>query len=76
MKSSNVQVLNAGMECLLSGLGTIDAERFISLVMKEQFDYTEWQREHFDRMPPETIRERALAYAEKHPYSGDPSKRL
>ena len=45
-------------------------------VTVERFDYTEWQRDYFDRMPPETIREKALDYAEKHPYSGDPSKRL
>ena len=45
-------------------------------VIKEQFDYTEWQREYFDRMSPEAIEQEALESAAKHPYSGAPSKIL
>ena len=38
-----------GMQALHSILGTVDTEEFISLVKSEQFDYTRWQREHFDK---------------------------
>ncbi|MBQ3038367.1 MAG: hypothetical protein IJD30_04220 [Clostridia bacterium] len=34
----------------LEGLGKVDAERFISLIIKEPFDYTKWQHELFDGM--------------------------
>ncbi len=33
-----------GIEALISSLGEVQAERFISLILKEPFDYTEWQK--------------------------------
>jgi hypothetical protein len=33
-----------GMDALSESLGLVDAERFISLILREPFDYTEWQR--------------------------------
>ena len=32
------------MNALISTLGTVDAERFISMLKRDTFDYTEWQR--------------------------------
>ena len=32
-----------GMKLLLSGLGKVDAERFVSLIIREPFDYTTWR---------------------------------
>lgn len=34
-----------GMEALIVALGKVQAERFISLVIREPFDYTRWQRQ-------------------------------
>jgi hypothetical protein len=33
-----------GLDALSETLGLVDAERFISLILREPFDYTEWQR--------------------------------
>ena len=33
-----------GMEVLLTALGVVQAERFITLMIREPFDYTKWQR--------------------------------
>jgi hypothetical protein len=33
------------MNLLVKGLGDVGAERFIYLVKREKFDYTEWQRD-------------------------------
>ena len=33
-----------GMDILSESLGLVDAERFISLILREPFDYTEWQQ--------------------------------
>ncbi|MCD4693260.1 MAG: hypothetical protein K8R79_10120 [Calditrichales bacterium] len=33
-----------GIEVLTSKLGAVEAERFISIILKEPFDYTKWQR--------------------------------
>ena len=43
MRTDNVVRLEA-MDALISILGTVDAERFISMVKRDTFDYTEWQR--------------------------------
>jgi hypothetical protein len=41
---------NEGMKILVNKLGNVEAERFISLIIREPFDYTEWQRGLFDEM--------------------------
>ncbi|MDR2542823.1 MAG: hypothetical protein LBC80_05160 [Treponema sp.] len=41
---------NEGMRVLINKLGNVEAERFISLIIREPFDYTEWQRGLFDNM--------------------------
>ncbi len=41
---TDTEVKIKGFRVLLEALGEIEAERFISLVMKEPFDYTKWQR--------------------------------
>jgi len=33
------------MNLLVKGLGEVEAERFIYLMKREDFDYTEWQRD-------------------------------
>ena len=33
-----------GIDALISALGEVHAERFISLILREPFDYTEWQK--------------------------------
>lgn len=71
MISSTVDIMNRGMECLTKSLGVIEAERFISTVIREKFDYTKWQREYFDSMAPGEFQRKALEYAQNHPYTGD-----
>jgi hypothetical protein len=39
-----------GMKILINKLGRVEAERFISLIIREPFDYTEWQRDLFNDM--------------------------
>ena len=43
MRADNALRVDA-MNLLVKGLGEVEAERFIYLVKREQFDYTEWQR--------------------------------
>ena len=65
---NNVEVMDRGMACLLKGLGSIDTERFISLISREKFDYTEWQRSHFDSVSSDDFYRAAVEYAEKNPF--------
>ena len=68
---NTVDILNSGMQCLTEKLGIVDAERFISVIIRERFDYTKWQRSHFDGMSPEAFNEAAAEYAKEHPYKGN-----
>lgn len=43
MKTDTI-VLKEGIGALKDKLGLLDSERFINLVLREKFDYTEWQR--------------------------------
>jgi len=36
-----------GLDALVKELGDVLAEKFISLILKEPFDYTKWQRQLF-----------------------------
>jgi hypothetical protein len=71
MSSSTVEIMNKGMQCLLEKLGVVEAEQFISVIIKEQFDYTKWQQEYFDNMTPEEIDVAVKHYVEKHPFKGN-----
>ena len=39
------------MRILTAHLGPVNAERFISLIIREPFDYTEWQRGLYKDVP-------------------------
>ena len=47
---SEMSLRNEGMKILVKNLGSVEAERFISLIVREPFDYTEWQRDLFNEM--------------------------
>ncbi|HBN57466.1 MAG TPA: hypothetical protein DD414_11895 [Lachnospiraceae bacterium] len=39
-------------------------------IKRDDFDYTVWQREYFDKMKPGVFAAEASAYADSHPYTG------
>ncbi|MBI5181365.1 MAG: hypothetical protein HZA06_00460 [Nitrospirae bacterium] len=41
---TDTEIKIKGLEALINTLGEVEAERFISLIMREPFDYTKWQR--------------------------------
>lgn len=51
-----------GTQALMANLGLVDAERFIMLIQKEPFDYTEWQQSLFEDMTIEEISRKAAEY--------------
>jgi hypothetical protein len=42
--STDTEVRIRGFRALVDALGTVEAERFITLILREPFDYTQWQR--------------------------------
>jgi hypothetical protein len=42
--TNSVALLERGMRCLHDELGLLDAERFVAMLIREPFDYTEWRK--------------------------------
>lgn len=66
--TSDIEVLNRGIKCLLEKLGVIETEQFISVVNREKFDYTEWQKQRFDNMSSDEFNDAAIAYSKENPF--------
>lgn len=71
MTPSTAEIMNRGMKCLMEQLGVVDAERFVSTVIREKFDYTRWQQDYFSGKTPEEISQEAEAFELENPYLGD-----
>jgi len=63
MRTDSV-VKTEGMQILLDRLGKVDAERFVSLIIREPFDYTEWR----STLQAENISLRELSYRAMQEY--------
>ena len=57
--TNNVELLNRGINSLLSSLGPVDTEQFIAFISRERFDYTKWQRNLFGDMTLEELNQKA-----------------
>lgn len=42
---TDTEIKVKGLEILVQHLGDVEAERFIALIQREQFDYTKWRSE-------------------------------
>ena len=71
MTESMTEIMNRGMKCLTGQMGVVEAEQFISIIIRERFDYTKWQRDYFDTKTPEEISEEASLFENSHPFTGD-----
>jgi hypothetical protein len=53
-------LMKTGMKVLIEQLGNIEAERFVSVLLREPFDYTEWRKNLFAEMTVEEISKEAM----------------
>jgi len=64
------------MRLLAEQLGMVNAERFIALMKREPFDYTEWQRGLFDNFTLDELNEKAMAYRHLHKPTDETEKNI
>lgn len=57
---TDTEVKLKGLDALLEALGEVDAERFITLLNRDPFDYTLWQRYAFQSMTVEQLSAEAM----------------
>lgn len=68
MRSTTV-IRKEGMECLIKSLGIVETEVFISSLLRDSFDYTEWQRDYFSNISLDDFLHNAQAHDQKNPFS-------
>jgi hypothetical protein len=61
---TDTEVKVKGIKALMDSLGSVDAERFISLIQREPFDYTKWQRTLWEGQSVEEISRDAMKILE------------
>lgn len=57
---TDTEIKLQGLEALINALGEVQAERFISLILREPFDYTVWQRKLWPQKSIEEISRLAM----------------
>jgi len=61
MRTDN-EIKKQGLKALINYLGDVDAEKFISLIIKEPLDYTEWQKSLWEEKSVEQVSDEAMKY--------------
>ena len=63
---STVELMDIGMKCLVERLGLVEAERFISIIIRERGDYTKWRQRYFEDVSSDEFHEAAIQYGKEH----------
>jgi len=59
---TDTEIKIKGLNALVNKLGDVLAEKFISLILKEPFDYTKWQRQLFGETDLITLSKKAMEF--------------
>jgi hypothetical protein len=59
---TDTEIKRKGFKILVEKLGDVDAEKFISLINKEPFDYTQWQSTLWSDQTIDQLSEKAMNY--------------
>jgi len=62
-------IMDEGVTALLNAIGTLETEIFISTLLKESLDYTEWRKKHFADIDidPAQFNRKAIEYDKANP---------
>lgn len=64
---SDNEIRAAGFRALVAALGDVQAEKFIALIQREPFDYTQWQRALWPDKSVEEISQAAMRHRRAGP---------
>ncbi|MGB7710094.1 MAG: hypothetical protein WBL95_11275 [Microcoleus sp.] len=57
---TDTEIKLKGLEALVSALGEVQAEKLISLILREPFDYTLWQKDLWSDIGLEELSQKAM----------------
>ena len=70
MSENIIITANKCMDAVIENVGTVELEQFIYYIRSQAFDYTKWQREHYDKISPDEQFESLQKYSEEHSFDG------
>jgi hypothetical protein len=62
---TDIELRSDGMKLLRSQLGLVESERFLTLMLREPFDYTKWRQAQWSDESVATLAERARRLREE-----------
>ena len=63
---TDTEIKIKGIKALAESLGDVEAERFISLIQREPFDYTEWRQDLDSDLTIDEISKKAMDLRNKN----------
>ena len=70
MNNNTLEVMEHGMKVLTEQMGVIGAETFISVIMREHFDYTKWHQRFADSITEDEFNKLVENSERLDPYAG------
>ena len=59
---TDTEIRTEGIRVLVNAMGGVEAERFVSLMIREPFDYTKWQRSLWPTTTVEQVSSAAMRF--------------
>ena len=72
---TDAEIKVLGFEILSRYLGLVEAERFIALIQREKFDYTQWRQNLFAELSGEEISRQAMEFQRRKQVSTTPQEK-
>ncbi|MGA1603033.1 MAG: hypothetical protein ACO4CG_12190 [Prochlorothrix sp.] len=63
---TDTEIRSRGLRILAQTLGDVEAERFIALIQREPFDYTQWRQSLPEEPSLEALDAKAMAWHHQH----------
>lgn len=63
---TDTEIRLEGMKALAGALGDVQAEKFITLILREPFDYTKWQRKLWPERTVDDLSKAAMQLRRAH----------
>jgi hypothetical protein len=62
---TDIELRSDGMKLLRNQLGLVESERFLTLMLREPFDYTKWRQQQWNNETVATLAEKARRLREE-----------
>lgn len=65
VRKSDIELRSDGLRLLFQHLGDVDAERFLAMISRERFDYTQWRSQQWSTELMASLAAKARAFRQK-----------